>query len=83
MSGPDNVDRNPIVKGSDNMNKKNQQATNCDDCMYLEYDDDFEDYVCTQSCLDEDDAARLGADPHYHCPYYRRGNEYTIVRKQI
>lgn len=57
--------------------------SNCDDCMYFEYDYDFEDYVCTQSCLDEDDYARMAEDKHYTCPYYRQGNEYTIVKKQI
>ena len=51
--------------------------------MYYEYDYDDEEYYCTQSCLDEDDIAKMAMDSHYHCPYYREGNEYTIVRKQI
>ena len=42
-----------------------------------------EEYVCTQSCLDEDDVAKLAMDSRYKCPYYREGDEYTIVRKQI
>ena len=65
-------------------NKKNRRiSTNCEDCMYYEYDYDYEEYYCTQSCLDEDDIARMAQDSHYHCPYYREGNEYTIVKKQI
>lgn len=64
------------------MEKKEIQSS-CDDCMYFEYDYDLEDYCCSQSCLDEDDVARMANDSHYHCPYYRQGNEYTIVKKQI
>lgn len=55
----------------------------CEECMYFEYDEDYEEYYCSQSSLDEDDCARMAEDPHYHCPFFRRGNEYTIVRKQI
>lgn len=58
-------------------------SVSCENCMYFEYDEDYEEYYCSQSCLDEDDVARLAQDSHYRCPYYRQGNEYTIVRKQI
>ncbi len=51
--------------------------------MYYEYDEEYEEYYCSQSSLDEDDIAKMAEDPHYRCPFYRRGNEYTIVRKQI
>ena len=51
--------------------------------MYFEYDEEFEDYYCSQSCLDEDDLARMAEDPRFVCPFYRAGNEYTIVKKQI
>lgn len=51
--------------------------------MYYEYDEEYEEYYCAQANLDEDDCARMAEDPHYTCPFYRRGNEYTIVRKQI
>ena len=60
-----------------------KNITYCDNCMYYEYDFDYEEYCCSQSCLDEDDIAKMAMDSHYHCPYYREGNEYTIVRKQI
>lgn len=67
------------------MNKKKEKDTgiNCEMCMYFEYDYDYEEYCCTQSSLDEDDIAKMAIDSHYHCPYFRVGNEYTIVRKQI
>lgn len=66
--------------------KKAQKAANsgpCDECMYFDYDEDYEEYYCSQSALDEDDYSRMVSDPHYHCPFFRRGNEYTIVKKQI
>ncbi|MBR5967679.1 MAG: hypothetical protein IK001_03670 [Lachnospiraceae bacterium] len=64
------------------MARKNPAAT-CDDCMYYEYDEEYEEYYCAQANFDEDDCARMAEDPHYTCPFYRRGNEYTIVKKQI
>jgi len=33
--------------------------------------------------LDEDEMAHLMTDGHYTCPYYKYGDEYTIVRKQM
>lgn len=53
----------------------------CDTCAYLIYDEDEEDYCCDVN-MDEDDYGRLMADSHYKCPYYRNGDEYTVVRKQ-
>ena len=63
--------------------EKRKNTVNCEDCMYFEYDEEYEEYYCTQSCLDEDDLARMAEDPRYVCPFYRVGNEYTIVKKQI
>lgn len=48
----------------------------CENCMYYEYDYDYEEYVCTQSCLDEDDIAKLAMDSRYKCPYCREGGIY-------
>lgn len=53
----------------------------CDTCAYLEYDEDYEDYVCSVD-LDEDEYMRLTNDPKGVCPYYRNGDEYAVVRKQ-
>lgn len=33
--------------------------------------------------LDEDELVRFLSDTHYDCPYYRNGDEYLVVRKQI
>lgn len=62
--------------------KKKKQAGNCESCMYYEYDEDYECYMC-QMDMDEDETAHLLLEKHYACPYYRFGDEYTIVRKQI
>lgn len=55
--------------------------TKCNDCLYYEYDEDFDEYVCLAN-LDEDDMARLISGNYKECPFYRPGDEYTIVRKQ-
>lgn len=66
------------------MNKSEKKYRgSCDECMYYDYDEETEEYYCSQSALDEDDYARMIGDSHYRCPFYRQGNEYTIVRKQI
>ena len=51
-------------------------------CLYYEYDEDYECYVCEVN-LDEDEMARFMEDRFYDCPYYRLGDEYMIVRKQM
>lgn len=56
--------------------------SNCDTCAYLIYDEDYECYVCDRN-MDEDEYVRLMTDSHYTCPYYRNGDEYAVVRKQI
>ncbi len=54
----------------------------CDSCLYYEYDEEYETYVC-QMDLDEDEMAHFLLEEHFACPYYRFGDEYTIVRKQM
>lgn len=53
--------------------------TDCNECMYYEYDEEYDCYSCIM-CIDQDDAERF---LHYSsCPFFRFGDEYTIVRKQ-
>ena len=59
-----------------------QRKSSCDSCMYYEYDEDYECYVCEVN-LDEDEMARFMEDRFYDCPYYRLGDEYAIVRHQM
>lgn len=56
--------------------------TNCESCAFYEYDEDYEDYVCDVD-MDEDEAVRLMGDSSYECPYYRSGDEYAVVKKQM
>lgn len=54
---------------------------NCEDCMNYYYDDEGEYYTCSVM-LDEDEMSRFMRGTFKDCPYYRPGDEYTIVRKQ-
>ena len=56
--------------------------TNCEDCVYYEYDPEADTNYC-EADLDEDEMARFMEDRFYDCPYYRLGDEYMIVRKQM
>lgn len=54
---------------------------NCDYCLYYEYDEEFDCYVCDME-LDEDEMRLFIENRFSQCPYFRQGDEYTIVRKQ-
>lgn len=56
-------------------------AVRCEACVNYAYDEEFECYVCAAN-MDEDDMARLMQGGYRECPFYRPGDEYTIVRKQ-
>ena len=60
---------------------KKQQGS-CESCAYYSYDEDYERYICDMD-LDEDELVRFLSDSHYSCPYYRLGDEYAVVRKQL
>ena len=47
------------------------KQTSCDSCAYYSYDEEYEELV------------RFLSDSHYSCPYYRNGDEYAVVRKQM
>ena len=67
------------------MEKKKKDKTassNCDSCAYYMYDEEYECYVCDVN-LDEDEMARFMSDTFYNCPYYKYGDEYSGVRKQM
>ena len=54
---------------------------NCEDCINYYYDEEYECYTCAVN-LDEDEMGRFLRGNFGECPYYRRGDDYTIVRKQ-
>lgn len=62
--------------------EKKKQSSSCESCLYYEYDEEYECYTCGMD-LDEDEMAHFLLERHFACPYYRFGDEYTIVRKQI
>ena len=55
---------------------------NCETCMNYEYDEECDYYVCTKD-LDEDEMVRFIRGEFRDCPYYRFGDEYQILKKQI
>ncbi len=55
---------------------------NCEQCNNYVYDEDYECYTCEMD-LDEDEMAGFLAGTFWDCPYYRPGDEYLIVRKQM
>ncbi|MGN0405668.1 MAG: DUF6472 family protein [Bariatricus sp.] len=58
------------------------KASCCDTCTFYIYDDDYECYTCDRN-LDEDEMVRFMTDHSFQCPYYRCGDEYRVVRKQM
>ncbi|MBQ6293160.1 MAG: hypothetical protein IJK77_04745 [Lachnospiraceae bacterium] len=62
------------------MEKKAQ--TSCESCLYFEYDEEYDEYFCVMD-LDEDDYANFLTGRTESCPFYRFGDEYLIVHKQI
>ena len=59
-----------------------ENTSECEACLDYEYDDEYGFYVCDMD-LDEDETAQFIGGCFQNCPYYRPGDEYTIVRKQI
>lgn len=53
----------------------------CEYCINFEYDEELDEFICIVN-RDEDELARERYSPHTSCPYFRGGDEYTIVRKQ-
>lgn len=62
--------------------QKKPVSGSCSTCAYLEYDEDYEDYLCSID-MDEDDWARLLENSRSTCPYYLCGDEYAVVKHQM
>lgn len=56
----------------------------CEQCLHLYFDDELEEWLCSAAdAMDEDDVARQYAfQKQKTCPFFRPGDEYTIVRRQ-
>lgn len=68
------------IKGR--MKMKRKERTSCETCAFYVYDDEYGAYLCDMN-MDEDDYVRIMSNRYYQCPYYRNGDEYAVVRKQI
>lgn len=53
----------------------------CDSCLYLDYDEEVDEYYCSLT-LDQDDIEKLTYRRNASCPYFRQGDDYTIVKRQ-
>ena len=62
-------------------NTARQSATNCESCVFYDYDEDYDEYAC-QMNLDEDEMVRFLSGNTRSCPYYRFYDEYKSVQKQ-
>ena len=58
------------------------ERVSCESCTYYIYDEDYESYGCDKN-MDEDEYIRLMTDRYFQCPFYRNGDEYAVVRKQM
>ena len=62
--------------------KQKSPESNCESCVFYDYDEDWDSYVCTMN-LDEDEMVRFLSGHNRSCPYYRFYDEYKSVQKQI
>ena len=62
--------------------RRSEKMTNCEACAYYSYDEDYECYICEMD-LDEDEMLKFLSSTFDACPYYRSGDEYSVVRHQM
>ncbi len=54
----------------------------CEDCVYYDYDEEYDEDVCTLN-LDQDDEERFQRDrTARYCRYYKYYEPYKSVQKQ-
>ena len=69
--------------GEEKENKmKRKEHGSCETCAFYIYDGVYGAYLCDMN-MDEDDYVRTMSDRYYQCPYYRNGDDYAVVRKQM
>ncbi len=56
--------------------------TSCETCANYQYDELMDCYFCTVN-LDEDEMRRFLTEKSFACSYWRNGDDYAVVRKQI
>ncbi|MBQ9066050.1 MAG: hypothetical protein IJ133_00780 [Clostridia bacterium] len=53
----------------------------CDECVHFYFDEEEMADLCDVD-MDEDEFRRVSQSSFQQCPFYRPGDEYTLVRKQ-
>lgn len=61
--------------------KKQRPASSCESCVYYDYDEYLDAYICTVN-LDEDEYRNFLHGDCARCPYYRFYDEYKSVQRQ-
>ncbi len=59
-----------------------RSGTECDSCTHYVFNEETEEYECLVT-LDEDDYYNFISRKSRCCPYYRRDDEYGVVKKQM
>ncbi len=62
--------------------KAKKPVSNCESCVFYDYDDELDSYVCEMN-LDQDDLDKFLRGTTQNCPFYRFYDEYKSVHKQI
>lgn len=62
--------------------EKKKQVSNCESCEFYDYDEEYEEYICTAR-LDQDEMSNFLSGSTKGCAYYRFYDEYKSVHKQI
>ena len=58
------------------------KKTSCECCGNYVYDEENDYYICEVN-LDEDEMVKFITGNFHQCPYFKMGDEYRIVRKQM
>ncbi|MDO5136480.1 MAG: DUF6472 family protein [Eubacteriales bacterium] len=59
-----------------------EKGVNCEYCANYSCDEEWECSTC-QVDLDEDEMVRFLTGNFRQCPYFRMGDEYGVVKKQM
>ena len=62
--------------------KAKDRITNCESCVYYDYNEEWDCYECSVN-MDQDDLSAFRIGGAITCPYYRFYDEYKSVQKQI
>lgn len=62
-------------------NDAKDRVTNCESCVFYDYNEEWDSYECTVN-MDQDDLSAFQYRGARSCPYYRFYDEYKSVQKQ-